>query len=199
MPNAAAQKVMLLPSHHQGDSAPTKPSMREVFDSEEEGLVRFAYGLLNRREVAEEIVQEGFLALFEDYEKVENPRAWLYRCIRNKAYNEIRKRKREVIDGETPEGPDEGTDTPDEALGRMEAVGQLQLLITELGSRDGDLVRLKYFEGLDYKEIAQRTEMTVGNVGYRLHHVLKGLADNLRKIGVEALAKSRTIHPLQKR
>ena len=48
-----------------------------------------------------------------------------------------------------------------------------------------ELVRMKYFEGLDYKEIAARSKMTVGNVGYRLHHVLKGLADGLRKVGVE--------------
>lgn len=185
MPTAAAHNVMLLPSHHSGDSSPTKPAMREIFHAEEGGLLRFAFGLLGRREVAEEIVQEGFLALFEDYDQVENPRAWLYRCIRNKAYNELRKRKREVLDETTPDQCNDALESPDETLARLEAVGQLQLLIAELGSRDGDLIRLKYFEGLDYKEIAQRTEMTVGNVGYRLHHLLKGLAESLRKLGVE--------------
>lgn len=182
---APAQNVMSLSGHPQGEAAPEKPSMREVFDAEEEGLVRFAFGLLGRREVAEEIVQEGFLALFENYEDVANPRAWLYRAIRNKALNEIRKRKREVIDEDAAEGKDDESEAPDEVLGRMEAAGQLQLLVAELAPRDGDLVRMKYFEGLDYKEIAQRSKMTVGNVGYRLHHVLKGLADGLRKVGVE--------------
>ena len=185
MPGASSQKVMSLPSQTQGETLPTKPAMRQVFDQEEAGLVRFAYGLLGRREVAEEVVQEGFLALFENYEEVENPRAWLYRAVRNKALNEIRKRKREVLDEDAGTQSGDEREAPDEVLGRMEAAGHLQLLIAELTQRDGELVRMKYFEGLDYKEIAQRSKMTVGNVGYRLHHVLKGLADGLRKAGVE--------------
>ena len=44
---------------------------------------------------------------------------------------------------------------------------------------------MKYFEGLKYSQISQRTGMSVGNVGYRLHHILKGLADSLRRAGVE--------------
>ncbi|GHC64404.1 sigma-70 family RNA polymerase sigma factor [Roseibacillus persicicus] len=185
MSNATASNVMLITGPSPGGTAPPKPTMREVFDAEEEGLVRFAYGLMGRRELAEEIVQEGFLALFENYGEVENPRAWLYRAIRNKALNEIRKRKREVLDETAAENQDDEREAPDEVLGRLEAAGQLQLLIADLAHRDGELVRLKYYEGLDYKEIAQRTKMSVGNVGYRLHHVLKGLADGLRKVGVE--------------
>ena len=185
MSNAAAQKVMIMTGHSKGAASSQKPGMREIFDAEEEGLVRFAFGLMGRREVAEEIVQEGFLALFENYDEVENPRAWLYRAIRNKAYNEIRKRKREVVDENVGLEEDGERDAPDEVLGRMEAAGQLQLLIAELEPRDGELVRMKYFEGLDYKEMAQRSKMSVGNVGYRLHHVLKVLADGLRKVGVE--------------
>jgi RNA polymerase sigma-70 factor (ECF subfamily) len=159
--------------------------MGQLFDDEEAALVRFAFGLLGRREVAEEIVQEGFLALFENYNGVENPRAWLYRAIRNKAFNEIRKRKKEVLGDEAAEDSDPNREAPDTVLGKLEAMGQLQLLIAELDERDGSLLRLKYFEGHDYKEIARRTKMSVGNVGYRLHHVLKGLADGLRKVGVE--------------
>ena len=185
MPNLPSQKVMSISGHSEGEVSPEKPAMREVFDQEEEGLLRFAFGLLGRREVAEEIVQEGFLALFENYEEVKNPRAWLYRAIRNKAFNELRKRKREVIDEKAAERKGDEREAPDEVLGRMEAAGQLQLLMAELAPRDGELVRMKYFEGLDYKEIAARSKMTVGNVGYRLHHVLKGLADGLRKVGVE--------------
>ncbi|MBK1833788.1 RNA polymerase sigma factor [Roseibacillus ishigakijimensis] len=185
MPNSAAQNVMTLPRLPQGEAAPPKPTMRQLFESEEVPLVRFAYGLLGRREVAEEIVQEGFLALFENFDQVENPRAWLYRAIRNKALNEIRKRQRETLDDTLPEAPDDAGESPDTVLARLEAAGQLQLLIAELAQRDGELLRLKYQEGLGYKEIAERTKMSVGNVGYRLHHLLKSLADGLRKVGVE--------------
>jgi RNA polymerase sigma factor (sigma-70 family) len=74
---------------------------------------------------------------------------------------------------------------PVELLGQEEAVGMVRLLLAELPAGDRDLIRLKYHEGLKYDEISRRTGLTVGNVGYRLHHVLKGLADGLRRAGVE--------------
>jgi RNA polymerase sigma-70 factor (ECF subfamily) len=37
---------------------------------------------------------------------------------------------------------------------------------------------------LSYKEISARTGLTVGNVGYLLHHALKGIAEELAKNGV---------------
>jgi len=174
------------PRRGSDESATSRPDMRTLFLNEEGPLLRFAFGLLGRREVAEEMVQEGFLALFENYDEVENPRAWLYRAIRNKSLNEIRKRKREVIGNEDlPESRAEEREAPDEVLGRLEAVGQLRLMMSELGEPDGELIRLKYFEGLAYREIAERTKLTVSNVGYRLHHVLKELADGLRHLGIE--------------
>lgn len=190
MAKQAAQMMIVGDSKEQksasGDSPASRPDMRTLFLNEEGPLLRFAFGLLGRREVAEEMVQEGFLALFENYDEVENPRAWLYRAIRNKSLNEIRKRKREVIGNEgLPESRAEEREAPDEVLGRLEAVGQLRLMMSELGEPDGELIRLKYFEGLAYREIAERTKLTVSNVGYRLHHVLKELADGLRHLGIE--------------
>ena len=67
----------------------------------------------------------------------------------------------------------------------MEAAGTLHVLMGELDERDQQLVRLKYFEGQKYDQISAATGMSVGNVGYRLHHILRGLADSLRRLGVE--------------
>ena len=54
-----------------------------------------------------------------------------------------------------------------------------------MDERDRSMVRMKYFQNLKYQEIADQLEMSVGNVGYRLHHLLKELADRLRKSGIE--------------
>ncbi len=74
---------------------------------------------------------------------------------------------------------------PVEILGRDEAVGSVRLLMAEMPADDQELIRLKYLEGLRYDEISRRTGLSVGNVGYRLHHLLKGLADSLRRAGIE--------------
>lgn len=158
-------------------------SLEEVFSEEERPLLRYAFGLLGRRELAEEVVQDAFLKLHEHWDEVEIPRAWLFRCVRNLAYNVIRKNKRESLE----EGAGEreaGLEGPDEELGRMEAVGMVQMLVAEMTERDRTMVQMKYFQGMKYQEIAEKLEMSVGNVGYRLHHLLKDLGDRLRKAGI---------------
>ena len=61
----------------------------------------------------------------------------------------------------------------------------VRLLLAEMPPEDRTLIQLKYHDGLRYREISKRTGLSVGNVGYRLHHVLKGLADSLRHAGIE--------------
>ena len=73
-------------------------TLEEVFFEEESPLLRYAFGLLGRRELAEEVVQDAFLKLHEHWEEVEIPRAWLFRCVRNFAFNILRKNKRETLD-----------------------------------------------------------------------------------------------------
>ncbi len=158
-------------------------SLEEVFFEEESPLLRYAYGLLGRRELAEEVVQDAFLKLHEHWDEVEIPRAWLFRCVRNLAYNVIRKHKRESLEEKAGER-EAALAGPDEELGRMEAVGMVQMLVAEMTERDRTMVQMKYFQGLKYQEIAEQLEMSVGNVGYRLHHLLKDLGERLRKAGI---------------
>jgi RNA polymerase sigma-70 factor (ECF subfamily) len=70
-------------------------------------------------------------------------------------------------------------------LAKLEAAGTLHVLVQELEERDREMLRLKYVEGMTYSQIGERIDMSVGNVGWRLHHVLKNLADVLRRSGVE--------------
>jgi RNA polymerase sigma-70 factor (ECF subfamily) len=160
------------------------PSFAAVFEAEEGALLRFCFGITGRREVAEDLVQEAFLKLHSHWAEVESPRAWLFRCVRNLALNHLRKHRREA-DEEEGRGAVARTAAPDAAVGRMEAAGMLRLLMAELPEKDRELVELKYEEDLKYKEISRRTGLSVGNVGYRLHHVLKGLAEALRRVGIE--------------
>jgi RNA polymerase sigma factor (sigma-70 family) len=154
-----------------------------LFESEESGLLRFAIGLVGRRMVAEELVQETFLRLHQVWADVENPRGWLYRSLRNLALNHLRDRPQEAQLNEeiTPSG-----DGPfNEWLGRSEAVGMVRLLLAEMPEDDRTLIELKYRDDLKYQEISRKTGLSVGNIGYRLHHALKALADGLRRAGIE--------------
>jgi RNA polymerase sigma-70 factor (ECF subfamily) len=164
----------------------TRPSsLAQLFESEEGPLLHYALGLVGRRSVAEELVQEAFLRLHPVWAEVENPRAWLYRSLHNLALNHRRDHRREVppIEGAEPEH--EAELAPAE-MERKEAVGFVRTLLAELPAEDRDLIRLKYQENLKYQEIGQRTGLNAGHVGYKLHHLLKGLAAALRAAGIES-------------
>lgn len=163
---------------------PDQTSLAAVFEAEESGLLRFAIGLVRRRDVAEELVQETFLRLHQVWGQVEQPRAWLYRSLRNLALNHLRDRPNEAELQEDAVPHD--TTLPVDQLAHNEALGHVRLLLAELPPEDRDLIRLKYHENLKYHEIGRRTGLTSGNVGYRLHHLLKSLADRLRTAGVES-------------
>ena len=162
-------------------------ALRSLFEQEESNLLRYAFSLTGRREVAEEIVQDVFLQLHARWDYVDTPKAWLIRTVRNRAFNHVRDNRRE--------SPTENNDTltkqtedtsPEEALQRMEAVAAVRDSLADLSEQDRELVQLKYFENLKYRDISERTGLSVSNVGYRLHHILKELGKKLRPLGIDS-------------
>lgn len=158
-----------------------------LFESEETPLLRYAFSLVRRRAVAEEIVQEVFLQLHVKWNEVDSPRAWLYRSVRNKVFNYMRDNRREVVEmaAAVKEVVSSSLDTPDGVLSKLEAIQVLHETIDSLHESDRELVQLKFFDGLKYREISEKTGLSVGNVGYRLHHILKELAGRLHPLGID--------------
>ena len=78
--------TLTMPSESPADAPETeKPSLAAVFEAEESPLLRYAFGLVGRRAVAEDLVQDAFLRLHEHWEDVRQPRPWLFRCVRHRA------------------------------------------------------------------------------------------------------------------
>lgn len=189
---APAQRTeFMLKSTSRADSSDaigvSKITLRQVFESEEAGLLRYAFSLTGRRAVAEEIVQDVFLQLHANWADVQSPKSWLARCVRNQAFTYLRQNRREVLKADDSEIPYAFTDDkpPEEMLLHMEATGVLRQILLEMDDSDRELIQLKYFEDLKYTDISQRTGLSVGNVGYRLHHILKALAARLQRLGID--------------
>lgn len=171
-------------SDEQGAGAMT---LQALFDAEENALLRYAFSLTGRRAVAEDIVQEVFLKLHQKISEVDSPRAWLYRSVRNRACNHLRDNRREVLQSDEGKAlaSQSGDESAEELLLRLEATGLLRQLLANLDPTDQTLLQLKYFENKKYREISEQTGLSIGNVGYRLHHLLKELADKLRPLGID--------------
>lgn len=177
------------------DPASTEPSgpetIEELFAVLESPLLGYAIKLVSDPSVAEDIVQEAFMRLHAQFEEVRQPRPWLYRTVHNLALNHRRDTKKIVA--LEPAGQEEASAAveaadpqplPDEQIARWEGIGLVRLTLGTLDSRSRELVRLKFNEELSYKEISARTGLTIGNVGYILHHALKTVAEELARNGV---------------
>jgi RNA polymerase sigma-70 factor (ECF subfamily) len=157
--------------------------------------MRFAWSLTGRRAVAEEIVQEVFLQLHARWAEVHDARGWLYRSVRNQAYHHLRKSRRErfgqdaestyPLEGIVDRPHENATEAPDEWVARMELMAELRGLIAKLPEKDQRLIQLKYYEDLKYRDISQRTGLTISNVGFRLHQIVKRLAASMLSSGAE--------------
>jgi RNA polymerase sigma factor (sigma-70 family) len=179
----------------QPEPASTEPRERdtveELFEALESPLLSYALRLVGERSAAEDIVQESFVRLHNQFEQVRQPQRWLYRTVHNLALNHRRQALKIVpldrdSDGDGPparERPDPQP-LPDEQIARWESIGLLRVSLETLDERSRNLVQLKFNEGLSYKEISARTGLTVGHVGYLLHHALKALANELARNGV---------------
>jgi RNA polymerase sigma-70 factor (ECF subfamily) len=176
----------------EASAQPTREeTLEELFATLESPLLSYALRLVGEPGAAEDLVQEAFVKLHAQFEQVREPRRWLYRTVRNLALNQQRDARRTVpLNDESEAGGPPATDTadpqplPDEQVVRLEGVGLVRLSLETLDERSRELVRLKFDEDLSYKEISARTGLTVGHVGYLLHHALKTIAAELAKSGV---------------
>ena len=163
-------------------SAEAAETIEGLFAALESPLLSYALRLTGDLGTAEDIVQESFMKLHEQFENVREPRRWLYRTVHNLALNHRRRAAKivplhppETEPAPTAEAIDPGL-LPDEAMLRGESIGQVQSSLAALDARSRTLIQLKFHDGLSYKEISKRTGLGIGNVGYLLHHALKTIA-----------------------
>lgn len=165
--------------------------MEELFAALESPLLSYALRLTGELAAAEDTVQDAFMKLHAQFNEVREPRRWLYRTVHNLALNQRRQAGKIVaLEVNTrdsslpaPESPDPQP-LPDEQIVRSEGIGLVRLTLETLDDRSRELVRLKFTENLSYKEIAARTGLKIGHVGYLLHHALKTMAEELARNGV---------------
>ena len=170
---------------------PSGETIEELFTALESPLLAYALRYAGTREVAEDVVQEAFMKLHEQFEQVEKPRPWLYRTVHNLALNRRRDSQKSVPlepasenENSSAHEPADSALPPDAQMLRVEGIGLVRISLGALDERSRELVRLKFHDELSYKEIAARTGLTTSNVGFILHHALKTIAVELAKTGV---------------
>ena len=152
-------------------------------------LLRYAARVVNDHNAAQDVVQDTFIRLFRKWDEPLTPSpklsSWLYRVAHNRAVDHIRRTSRRqdlhtrhAEEQDCYSAPDrgEGFRVSD---GAARAVGALKTL----SLREQQLVILKVYKEKSYQEISDITGLKTGNVGYILHHAMRKMAAQLRRVG----------------
>lgn len=158
--------------------------------SEYEGaLIRYAARIVHHHDAAQNVVQDTFIKLFKNWDDdlAPSPKlsSWLYCVAHNCAVDHLRRESRRHLlhlhharEHDDFTGPDRG-----EGFAISDEADQAARALRTLTLREQQLVILKIYEEKSYAEIGEIAGLSVGNVGYILHHAMKKLAAELRKHG----------------
>ena len=141
---------------------------------------RLAYSYVRNREDALDVVQNAVCKALENYGGIRNEGAistWFYRILENESLLFIKERKRMTL-GETDQ---------EEAHYEEKGFEIQDDLYDSINCLDGDtqtIIKLRFFEELSLKEIAQITEMNLNTVKARLYRGLRQLKVNIQEVDV---------------
>jgi RNA polymerase sigma-70 factor, ECF subfamily len=152
---------------------------REAFEmiirTQSRALFAIAYGVVQNRADAEDVVQDSLVKAWKSRWKVRNPEkfpAWLATIVRHRARDLARKRKPEPL-------PDDlsqiAAETTDDSLGE-----NLHAALTELPELHRSALTLRYFEELDYAAIEQLLGLSNGALRGILGRALQTLRKRMR-------------------
>ena len=153
----------------------------QLVDRYERPLLAYAGRMLSGDwQGAQDAVQETFLRLCrEDPAKIESRvAAWLFSVCRSRVIDMQRTKHATPIDASQVSVADPSPDASDVASDAEDKV-HLNGLVDKLSPRQQEVLRLRLQAGLSYREIAEVTGLTVGNVGFHLHEAVRSLRDTL--------------------
>jgi RNA polymerase sigma-70 factor (ECF subfamily) len=145
-----------------------------------------ALGLVGSPEDALDLSQEAFVRAYRARRRIDPDLpfyAWLYQILRRLCFNHTRDRRvrrnrlEDARDWLTEQSNRRfASDHPERAAVRHETRRRVQAAIRKLTEREREVLVLKEFEGLRYREIAVLLDIPIGTVMSRLYSARKHLA-----------------------
>lgn len=163
---------------------------REHVLPELEVLYRVARRLTRTPTDAEDLLQDTLLRAYRGFDGFDGryPRAWLLTILRNTHYNELRKRRPDLLDDEVAErlvAP--GADGRLEGTAEQALHNQFDPLVRDalvaLTANHRAVVALVDLDGLTYQEAADVIGVPVGTVMSRLHRARSKVRAHLERAG----------------
>jgi len=166
------------------DKAETgQASLEHLYDQYAHALFRYALALVGSPEDAEDAVQEVFVRIAGEQkrsESIANVKAYLFAATRNAAYSILRSRRRrarleQAMCAESEAGH------PEEASARLSRSSVLREVFAELPIEQREVLVLKIFDEMTFKEIAETVGASINTVGSRYRYGIERLRQALEE------------------
>ncbi|NCU02574.1 MAG: sigma-70 family RNA polymerase sigma factor [Chitinophagaceae bacterium] len=154
---------------------------KELFILLFQSLTRFAEGIVQSKETAEEIVSDVFISIWNDRAKlnaIENLQLYMFVAVKNNAVRKVKQLNRRAtvsIDQVNVE-MDSLYQTPEEKLLSNETVEKIETAINQLPQRAKLILKLAKEDRMRYKDIALLLNISVKTVDNQLAIALRRLA-----------------------
>ena len=158
-----------------------KKEFEAVFRHHYDGMFRLASRLLADDAESKDVVSEVFATLLDGHVDLHSPtlQGFLLTCVRNRCINVLtRKRKAAEANGLL------ALNANDEDEGEREQLSAIRQYIQEhLPDLSQQILRLRYQQGMKYREIAAALDVSEVTVHNHLSQSLKQLKDHFKSLG----------------
>lgn len=148
-----------------------------------------ALGFLGSHDSAMELSQEAFIRAYRNFQKFDKNRkffTWYYKILKNLCLNFLRdnkSRKREnYLEISTK---DIIQKSPEQELEEKEITEKLYNAIDSLNEIEREILILREFEGMGYRDISELLNIPEGTVMSRLYYTRKKLSSLMKRSGYE--------------
>jgi RNA polymerase sigma-70 factor (ECF subfamily) len=142
-------------------------ALRKLYDAEAARLIAVAQRIVRRRELAEEVVQEAFIQVWQKAAtfdaSVGSARAWIYTIVRHRALNVIRDGRREdLMEVDELAALQDCTVVVEDAFSRLATESRLRTCLEGIDNDKRASLLLSYVAGYSHGEIAGLMRVPVG-------------------------------------
>lgn len=175
----------------QGAANRDAAAFRSLYDATSPKLFGFALRILGKRELAEEVMQESFVAIWHNAASYQSqlaaPMTWMTTIVRNKAYDLLRRSDdaaeldSDQFNADIMNALHDPAATPIEALTISRDAKALAFCMSALEGMHRQVLGLAFFHDLSHSEVAQQMSLPIGTVKTWIRRSLERLKTCLTK------------------
>jgi len=153
--------------------------IEEFIKNHQKDLYRFAYSYVKNSNDALDIVQDSVYKALKNSDSLKEQgkvKTWLFTIIRNASFTFLKGKNKEVSLSVVKEKSEE------EKISKAEKI-YLKDLIRSLDSESRELITLRFYEDLQFNEMAEILRINISTVKTRFYKVMDQIKENYKRSG----------------